>query len=164
LGLWARDRDLLTQSRQAFEHVAALDPQNPIAQRELGHVLVDGRWMTPEDSFRARGLVPYEGRWVTPDEREALIGEQAAQAQARPAEREAEARTREAEARARTAEAEARWAEAESYGNQGGGIPLDMAYGYGGYGYGYGYGSAPYGVSPYGFYPPSFATGFVLTQ
>jgi hypothetical protein len=139
LGMWARDRDLLTQSRQAFEHVVRVDPGNPVAHHELGHVQEDGRWMTSDDAYRMRGFVSYEGRWVTPDEREAMMAERAAQAQARMAEREADARAREAEARARTAEAEAARAEAEAAASQNGGIPLGLAYGgYGGYGPSYG--------------------------
>lgn len=144
LAAWARDRDLLTQARQAFEHVLTVDPGNVVAHRELGHVQLDGRWMTAEESYRARGYVNFEGSWMTPEERAGLIADRAAEAQARQAEIEAEARIREADARARAAEAEAR--RAEGYGATEG-IPLSMTYGapYGTYGpvvvYGaYGYG------------------------
>jgi len=137
LGAWARDHELLTQSREAFEHVLAVDPGNAVAHRELGHVLVDGHWMTPEESYRARGYVYFEGSWMSPEERAGMIAERTAVTQARQAEAEAEARIREADARARAAEAEARRAEA-AYGPTAG-IPLGMAYG-GGY--------SPYG--PYG--------------
>jgi len=150
---WARDHELLTQSRQALEHVLGIEPGNPVAHRELGHVMIDGRWMTTDESYRARGYVQFEGSWVTPEERLAMIGERAAEAQARQAEMEATARAREAEARARTAEAEARQAEAAAAAatTTAGGIPVDLAYGsvpygayggvvIGGYGYGYGYG------------------------
>jgi hypothetical protein len=139
LGAWARDRDLSTQSAQAFEHVLAIDPGNPVAHRELGHVVVEGRWMTPAEGYRARGYVYFEGSWVMPEERAAMLAERAAAAQARQSELEAQARVREAEARARAAEAEARRAEAAVAPSQG--IPLAMAYGgypYGGYPYGYG--------------------------
>lgn len=145
LALWARDHDLLTQSHQAFDHVLAIDPGNPIAHRDLGHVLFDGRWMSAEEGYRARGYVYFEGSWVTPQEQAAMLSERAAEAQAHQAEMEAAARAREAEARARVAEAEARRAEAEAYSPTGG-IPLGMAYGYGGMAYGYG--GTPYGYSP----------------
>jgi len=150
LGTWARDRELLTQSHQAFEHVLAVEPRNALAHRELGHVVVDGRWMTAEEGYRARGYVYFEGSWISPEERAGLIAERAAEAQARQAEIEAEARIREADARARAAEAEAARAEAAASTE---GIPVGMyggspdgtygpvvvygAYGYGGYG-GYG--------------------------
>ena len=132
LGAWARDHDLLTQSTQAFEHVLAVDPGNSVAHRELGHVVVDGRWMTPAEGYRARGYVYFEGTWVMPEERAAMLAERTAAAQARQAEIEAEARAREADARARAAEAEARRAEAAAYPTEG--IPLAMTYGSGPYG------------------------------
>jgi hypothetical protein len=151
LAQWARDHDLLTQSRQALEHVLGIEPGNPVAHRDLGHVMIDGRWMTTDEGYRARGYVQFEGRWVTPEERLAMLGERAAEAQARQAEMEASARAREAEARARTAEVEARQAEAAeaAAASTAGGIPVDLAYGsvpYGAYGpvviggYGFGYG------------------------
>jgi hypothetical protein len=142
LAAWARDHDLLTQARQAFEHVLTVDPGNRVAHRELGHVQLDGRWMTAEESYRARGYVYFEGRWITPEERAGLMADRAAEAQARQAEIEAEARIREADARARAAEAEAR--RAEGYGATGG-IPLSMTYG------------APY--APYGTYGPVVVYG-----
>jgi hypothetical protein len=155
LGAWARDHDLLTQSSQAFEHVIAIDPGNAIAHREMGHVVVDGRWMTSDEGYRARGYVHFEGSWVLPEERAAMLAERVAIAQARQAEIEAEARAREADARARAAEAEARRAEATAAPTDG--IPLAMTYGgfpYGGYGPvligGYGYGYGGYGSSGHG--------------
>jgi hypothetical protein len=133
LAAWARDHDLLTQSTQAFEHVLAIDPGNAIAHREMGHVVVDGRWMTADEGYRARGYVHFEGSWVLPEERAAMLAERVAIAQARQAEIEAEARAREADARARAAEADARRAEAAAAPTDG--IPLAMTYG-----------AAPYGV------------------
>jgi hypothetical protein len=142
LAAWARDHDLLTQARQAFEHVLTVDPGNAVAHRELGHVQLEGHWMTAEESYRARGYVYFEGTWITPEERAGLIADRAAEAQARQAEIEAEARIREADARARAAEAEARRAEG-TYAD--GGIPLSMTYG------------APY--APYGTYGPVVVYG-----
>jgi hypothetical protein len=132
LAAWARDNDLVTQSRGAFEHVLALDPGNATAHSALGHVLVAGRWLTLEESHRARGLVEFEGRWVAPEERQALVVERAADAARRREEMEAGARIREAEARARAAEAEARRLEAEQQPVEGG-IPYPYVFG-GGYG------------------------------
>jgi len=140
LGAWARDHELLTQSRQAFEHVLAVDPGNVVAHREMGHVVVEGRWMTAEEGYRARGYVSFEGSWVTPEERAGLIAERAAETQARQAEMEAEARIREADARARAAEAEARRAETAYAPTEG--IPLGT-----------------YGAGPYGTYGPVVVYG-----
>ena len=168
LARWAEGRDLLTQAREAFEHVVAVDPSNAAANAALGRVQLDGQWVTREESYRARGLVSFEGTWVTPAERRGARQRargRAAQPRARP--RGDPARAREAEARARTAEAEARRAEAAAQGGSGW-SGSDWGYG-GGYGpvYGGGYGGVygngvnvavgavhPYAAAPYGYGGP----------
>jgi hypothetical protein len=133
LGRWADERDLGTQAREAYQRALALDPDNAAANAALGRALVDGRWLSQEESYRAQGLVPFEGAWVTPAEREAARRERSEAGLSERAEREAEARVREAEARARAAEAEARRAEAEAATQEpsGEGIPY-WPYVYGG--------------------------------
>jgi hypothetical protein len=159
LALWAQERDLTTQARQAFEHVLAVDPDNAVAQRAMGHVLMGDRWVTPEESYRAQGYVFFEGAWVTLQERQALVAERAAQAEAVRARAESEARVREAEARARTAEAEAHRAEVAAAAEQAqatGGIP------YGPYVGGYGYpGTGPVFTAVPGFTTLGVVPGFV---
>lgn len=113
LGLWARDADLSTQARQAFERVVSLDPSNAVAQEALGNAQLDGRWVTEEELYRARGYVLLDGRFVTPQERDHILALREAEARNEQLRREADARAREADARARQAEAEARRAEAE---------------------------------------------------
>ncbi len=143
LARWAEDHDLLTQAREAYAYVLALDPDNAAAHRGLGHVWTGERWGTVEESYLARGYVQFEGSWVSLDERRAMVEERMAMAAAERERVEASARAREAEARARVAEAEARRAESVP---PPGSIPLDMAYGYGGYGNGgYGYDGGYYG-------------------
>ena len=142
LARWAERRDLLTQAREAYEHVVAVDPENAAANTALGRVRLAGQWVTAEESYRARGYVPFEGGWVTPEERGAVLADRAAEAQAR--EMAAEARAREAEARARTAEADARRAEAEAQGTSSG---IPYPYVYGGVGI---YGGGIYGARIYG--------------
>jgi len=143
LAHWAEGRDLLTQAREAYEHVVAVDPENAAANAALGRVRLAGRWVTAEESYRARGYVPFEGGWMTPEERSAVLADRAAEARARELTAEAGARAREAEARARTAEADARRAEADA---QGGGTGIPYPYVYGGVGiYGGVYGTGIYG-------------------
>ena len=113
LGRWARDQDLDTNAREAFEQVLALEPAHAAAHRALGHVPLEGQWMTRDESYRVRGYVPFEGGWLTPDERREILDRRRAIAEERRADAEAAVRLREAEARARAAEAEARRAEAE---------------------------------------------------
>lgn len=87
--------DLLALARQAGEAglrrlerellLAAVerDPDLVEAQRALGRVPFEGRWVTPQERDRLvaekrrrelerRGLVEYEGRFVTPEEKEKL--------------------------------------------------------------------------------------------
>jgi hypothetical protein len=113
LGEWARDQDLEVQARRAFENVLAADPADAAAHRALGHVQVDGAWMTHEDGQRARGYVFFEGAWVTADERQAILEDRRAAAEERGAWAESEARIWEAQARAREADARARLAEVD---------------------------------------------------
>jgi hypothetical protein len=124
LALWAQEQGLATQARAAFERVAALDPGNATAQAALGNEVLGGRWVSREESLRARGYVLFEGSWVTPAEREGALAERAARARDEQQRAEADARIREAEARARTAEAEARRADSELGAAEGAGIPL----------------------------------------
>lgn len=114
LAHWAQAQGLATAARQAAERVLALDPHNEEAQRVLGNVRFDDRWMSPDDARRAQGLVLFEGEWVSAAEREERLRVQEAQALADKARAEAEARVREAEARARAAEADARRSETEA--------------------------------------------------
>ncbi|MCL4820575.1 MAG: hypothetical protein KJ067_15635 [Vicinamibacteria bacterium] len=129
LGLWARDNDLQTPAREAFERVIAIDPANAAAHRGLGHELVDGAWLSGDAAQRARGLVPFEGEWVTPAEQAARLAEREADRRDRRERAAADARAAEAEARAREAEARAR--QAEDQARVQGGIPIGGVWGWG---------------------------------
>ncbi len=114
LGLWARERGLATQARQAFERAAQLDPSSSVAQEALGNVEAGGRWVSQDEAQRLRGNVLFEGVWMTPTERDDILARRQAAVRAEQSRLEADARVREAEARARQAEAEARRAEGDS--------------------------------------------------
>ncbi len=131
LARWAAERDLLTQSREAWQRVLAADPNHREANAALGQVEVDGTWMGEAEAYRARGYVSFEGRWVTPPEHEALVRERAVQEASEREAHEAGLRVREAEARAREAEARAREAETAAHPVDGG-IPLGYGWGWGG--------------------------------
>jgi hypothetical protein len=111
LALWAQERGLLTQTRQAWGRVLQIRPDHPLANAGLGRVRHNGQWMSHDQSQRARGLVQHQGEWVSMAERDAALRSKEALAEARRAEAESQARIREAEARARAAEAEAAAAE-----------------------------------------------------
>jgi hypothetical protein len=138
LGRWARNAELLTQSREAFETALAIDPSNAAAHSGLGHVLANGVWLSEAEAYRARGYVRFDGRWVTPSERAEALEERESDARDDAA-RRAEARARAAEERAEAAEAAAQRAADEAQANaDSGGIPYGWVAG--GYGYGWGAG------------------------
>ena len=129
LGRWAAGKGLSAQSRQAYEHVLRIAPNDPEARQALGYVLVEGRWLTEEESYRARGYVKYEGEWMTPAEAQ----QARSSVEADRARRDAEQRAADAEAAKQRAEqqvqqAEERAQEAENAVN-------DPVY-WGGWGYG----------------------------
>lgn len=82
LARWAANQGLGTQSREAYTHVTALVPDDPEANRGLGLVQQDGRWMTEEESYLARGFIKFEGDWMTPGEQQAILAERQASAAA----------------------------------------------------------------------------------
>jgi hypothetical protein len=108
LARWADSEGLGTQARRAWEQVLTIDPSHPEANRALGRVELDGRWMTEAESYRARGYVPFEGGWITPVELDTVLRQRAAAAEAERIRLDAERRVLEAEARALEAEARAR--------------------------------------------------------
>ncbi len=116
LAQWASSASLATQSSRAWEHVLTLDPDHAQANRALGRVEFEGRWVSEEEAYRAQGYVKFEGQWMPPDEREAILRDRELRAATERVRVQAEAQARAAEARAAEAEARAREAEAESEG------------------------------------------------
>ena len=112
LGTWATSQGLGTQARTAFEQVLTVDPSNADANQALRRVQLDGRWVSEEESYRARGFVRFEGEWVTPAAQDAILGQRTAAYAAQVVRLDAERRVLEAEARASAAESRARSAEA----------------------------------------------------
>jgi len=68
LGRWAAHAGISTQSRQAYEHVVRVSPNDMEARQALGFVFQDQKWMTEEESYRSRGYVRYQGEWMTQNE------------------------------------------------------------------------------------------------
>jgi hypothetical protein len=132
LGRWASHSGLSAQSREAYQKVLLVQPDDPEARGALGYVQQDGRWMTEEESYKARGYVKEGGEWMTRAEAQMVqAGAAAAQAQqdadrrANLAEADrilAEQYAEKAEERAREAEEVDPW--------------TTMSPWYGGYGYG----------------------------
>ncbi len=121
LGEWATAKGLGTQAREAYHRALAASPGDPRANQALGNVQMNGKWVSEEEGYRARGYVQYEGEWMTANERDAMERARAAEDERDRERREADQRVREAEARADEAEAKAREAEAQKASE---GIPL----------------------------------------
>jgi hypothetical protein len=131
LGEWASANSLATQATSAYHHALGASPNDPRANAALGNVQVGGRWVSEEESYRARGFVQYEGEWMTPAEHEAILRERAAEAEQERQRLEGESRVREAEAKATEAEARARKAEAEAAEAEEANDGLPLWYGWG---------------------------------
>jgi len=104
LARWASNQGLGTQAREAYQHVTAVVPDDAEANRGLGLVQQDGRWMTEEESFTARGFVKFEGDWMNPGEKQAILAERQAAAAAEAQELAALAQADQAAAQEREAQ------------------------------------------------------------
>lgn len=80
---WCRENRLESRRREQLQRLLELDPEHVAARVELGHVWQDGRWMTPDEQQRAKGLVLYNGKWVTPAVRQLLLQNADEQARSR---------------------------------------------------------------------------------
>jgi hypothetical protein len=107
LARWATSNALATQAGQAWSRVVAIQPDDQEANRALGRVQLDGRWVGEQESYRARGFVEFEGEWMTPGERQSILNDRRARDEA---DRQAEQARLQAEEQAED-EREAREAE-----------------------------------------------------
>jgi hypothetical protein len=138
LARFAADEGLSTQARQAWSKVVAVLPDDAEANRGLGRVQHDGRWMSGEDAYRAQGYVDFEGQWMTPAEQQSILADRQAREKADQEAMQAQIAADDAAAREREA-AEAREdAQRDSYGTGDLpqlGDPVDPGYWGGGWGY-----------------------------
>lgn len=132
LARWATGRALSSQVEDAYLHVIAILPDDEEANRALGRVRLDGRWVSEEESYVAQGYIEFEGEWMTPGERQAILAERQARDDAYRQENEARIQAIEAEQRA---EQEREDADREDSG----GLPLYGDPVYWGWGAGPGY-------------------------
>ncbi len=130
LGEWATAQGLGTQAREAYHRALSASPGDPRANAALGHAQVDGRWVSEEEGYRAKGYVFFDGEWMTPAEQARIQQEDAADQQRRHERTQAQASAREAEAKAAQAEARAREAEAQAQ-EASEGLPLWYGWGTG---------------------------------
>ena len=130
LGDWALGQGLGAQAREAYNRALAASPNDPGANAALGNVQVDGRWVSEDEGYRARGYVQFEGDWMTPAEHDAILRERAFEDE-QERKRQADQQVRDAEQRAAEAEERARQAEAEAATASMDGLPLWYGWGTG---------------------------------
>ncbi|RLE22459.1 MAG: hypothetical protein DRJ65_13815, partial [Acidobacteria bacterium] len=73
LAKWATGEALSSQASKAYSQVVAILPDDEQANRALGRVQLDGKWVSEEDAYRAQGYVEFEGHWMAPGERQAIL-------------------------------------------------------------------------------------------
>jgi len=75
LALWCKDAGLEGEYRKEAAKTIAADRNHEAARLALGHKLVDGVWMSPDEVHEANGEVKYKGEWMTQDEADRLGAE-----------------------------------------------------------------------------------------
>ena len=82
LARWATGNALTSQAMKAYSQVVAILPDDEEANRALGRVWFQGKWVTEEESYVAQGYVQFEGQWMTPGERQAILADRQAREKA----------------------------------------------------------------------------------
>lgn len=65
LAEWCRANRVRSGRLEQFRKILALDADHLLAREALGHVLVDGVWLTRDEKMRADGFVKVGRRWVS---------------------------------------------------------------------------------------------------
>lgn len=65
---WCKKKGLVPEMKHELGLVIATEPDHAAARALLGHVRVEGKWMTRAAARRALGLVRRGGKWVTREE------------------------------------------------------------------------------------------------
>ncbi|MHC4608627.1 MAG: hypothetical protein ACYTAF_17100 [Planctomycetota bacterium] len=64
LGQWCRKSGLDYRADLEWRRAVELDPGHEKSRKALGHVQVEGKWLTEEEYKKSQGLVKYEGKWI----------------------------------------------------------------------------------------------------
>ena len=68
LGIWARDHQLVEESRAEFTAAVAAAPDHEPAHAALGDVKLEGRWIGLDEAMEAKGMVRRDGTWILREE------------------------------------------------------------------------------------------------
>lgn len=120
LAQWAASESLSAQAQLSYKKVLAVAPNDPEANAAFGRMQLDGKWVSQEESYRAKGYVQYDGEWMTAAEAQLAESRAANDRSRRDAENraaDAESAARDADARAAKAEEKAKNAESRNNSN-----------------------------------------------
>jgi hypothetical protein len=73
---WAKERKLRSKEEVVYRRVLEIDPDDPVARRELGYAVHRNRWVKEADLKGKFGLVQFRGDWVTLEEKDRRLGEE----------------------------------------------------------------------------------------
>ncbi len=76
LAEWARERKLRSKEEQAYRKALEIDPNDPVARKELGFAVFKNSWVKEADLRAKHGLIQFRGDWVTPEEKERRVIEE----------------------------------------------------------------------------------------
>jgi hypothetical protein len=69
LGLYCEQHHLPDLAELHFETALRLDKSFGPAHEKLGHMHIQGRWLSGDELRQAQGLVRHKGKWITPEEK-----------------------------------------------------------------------------------------------
>ena len=72
LGVWCQEQDLHAEAIDCFHEAIRIDYDHADARWELGFRKLDGKWVSEDVWFAAKGYVQWQGRWVTPEDKQNL--------------------------------------------------------------------------------------------
>ena len=65
---WCRGKKLRRRAARHLEATIKLRPDDAEAHKLLGHEKFEGKWMTREETLKAKGYVEVKGKWMSPEE------------------------------------------------------------------------------------------------
>jgi hypothetical protein len=81
LAVWCQEHKLIDLASVHLEAAIKRDPDFGPAHQKLGHLLHDGKWLTPSEMKAAQGFIYFKGKWITPEEKEQRDAEASATAE-----------------------------------------------------------------------------------
>lgn len=75
LAQWCDEKGLGEEAKHHYRKALEIDPSFTPAGRALGYKEVGGKWLSPDEAKKARGLVKFEGKWIPKEDRDNILAE-----------------------------------------------------------------------------------------